>query len=314
MRPVAMVQSDVRSTSESVNAAGSRAAWKEPHVKMNSPLLLAPILALGLSTFAHAADEPIAFDTVLATVNGVEITAGQLALLRINLPDQYQSIPDDTLFSALLDQAINQQLYASTIVDVPAHITAAVTNEERALLAGTALENVAMTAVTPEALQALYEETYAEASPGREFSAAHILVGTEEEAQEIIAELAAGAEFSQLAMTRSTGPSGPNGGDLGWFGPGMMVAPFEEAVTAMNVGEISAPVQTQFGWHVIMLKESRLSEAPPLSEVEGELAAELQERAIEGRLGELLDVAEVTRSTPLELNPSFLSDPSFLKN
>ena len=77
-------------------------------------------------------------------------------------------------------------------------------------------------------------------------------------------------------MAHSTGPSGPSGGELGWFGPGMMVPPFEEAVMAMEVGAVSEPVETQFGWHVITLNDTRSQAAPPLDEVREELAEEIR--------------------------------------
>lgn len=280
-------------------------------MKPISRLMLAPLVALVLATGVHAqsAADP---DTVVATVDGEEITAGQIALLRTQLPQQYQGLPADVLYDALLEQAINQQLFSTQLDTLPRIIEDALTNEARALRAGYVLNQLTRDAVTPEGLQALYDEQFSEAEPSREFNAAHILVTTEEEAAEIVAELEAGAEFGALAQTRSTGPSGPNGGDLGWFGRGMMVPAFEEAVTALEPGEISGPVQTQFGWHVIYLKESRMSDAPPLSEIEGDLAQELQERAVEAALGGLLDGATITRVTAGEIDPAFLSDPSFL--
>lgn len=282
-------------------------------MKLITPKLLAPFFAIAVATGALAADEPVTRDTVLATVNGTDITAGQLMILRMQLPEQYQALPDDTLFGALLDQAINQQLFAEALEETPPTLTLAMIIEERALRAGAALDQLAAEAVSEDAVEKLYNETYTSAEPSREYQAAHILVSTEEEAREVIAELAAGAEFGDLAKTRSTGPSGPNGGDLGWFGKGMMVPPFEAAVAELEPGDISGPVQTQFGWHVIQLNETRLSDAPALSEVEGELIGELQERAIEAKLGELQDAATLTRTTPQEIDAGFLSNPEFLR-
>lgn len=282
-------------------------------MKLITPKLLAPFFAIAVATGALAADEPVTRDTVLATVNGTDITAGQLMILRMQLPEQYQALPDDTLFGALLDQAINQQLFAEALEETPPTLTLAMIIEERALRAGAALDQLAAEAVSEDAVEKLYNETYTSAEPSREYQAAHILVSTEEEAREVIAELAAGAEFGDLAKTRSTGPSGPNGGDLGWFGKGMMVPPFEAAVAELEPGDISSPVQTQFGWHVIQLNETRLSDAPALSEVEGELIGELQERAIEAKLGELQDAATLTRTTPQEVDAGFLSNPEFLR-
>ncbi len=86
-----------------------------------------------------------------------------------------------------------------------------------------------------------------------EVRASHILVKTEEEAKSLYEEIKNGASFAELAEKKSLCPSGQNGGDLGFFGKGMMVKPFEEAAFALEVGELSQPVQTQFGWHLIEL-------------------------------------------------------------
>ena len=94
--------------------------------------------------------------------------------------------------------------------------------------------------ITPDMIQAAYDEEYG-AGGEQEYSAAHILMDTEDEAKAIILELTAGADFAELAKAKSTGPSGASGGDLGWFGAGAMVAPFEAAVVALEVGDISPP-------------------------------------------------------------------------
>lgn len=287
-------------------------------MKFTHPLTPAALLAFGLSLSPMSAvaqdteRAAVTADTVLATVNGEEITGAHLAILRARLPQQYQSIPDERLFDGLMQQAINQILLKDLVTDVPMAIAVAIEVEEQALLASVAADEIARNAVTPEALEELYEETYADQAPGREYSAAHILVPTEAEAFEIVTELEAGADFANLARQRSTGPSGPNGGDLGWFGLGAMVPPFEMAVVTLDEGEVSAPVQTQFGWHVILLKDTRLVNVPQLSEVEGDLAAELQERAIQGELDSLKDNADMDRVSLLEIDPSFLSNPELL--
>jgi len=112
-----------------------------------------------------------------------------------------------------------------------------------------------------------YEEQVA-LSPPKEFKARHILVDTQSAAVGLIDELQNGADFVELAKERSTGPSGPSGGDLGWFTTQAMVKPFSDAVAAMEDGEFTkAPVQTQFGWHVILREDSRDSAPPPLESV-----------------------------------------------
>lgn len=235
-------------------------------------------------------------DTVVATVNGTEITLGHLIVARARLPEQYQQIPDPALLTGLLDQLIQQAAVGSKAEGLSKGSELALENERRSFLAGEALTGITEGAVTDEALQALYDERFASAAPTQEFNASHILVETEEEAKAIKAEIDAGADFAEVARTKSSGPSGPNGGDLGWFGPGMMVEPFEAAVTALEAGQVSDPVQTQFGWHVIKLNEVRQKAAPTLDEVREELSNELRTRAVDAAVAEAMASAEITRN------------------
>ena len=126
---------------------------------------------------------------------------------------------------------------------------------------------LASNAATDQEIFDAYEEQVALAPP-KEFKARHILVESQGQALDLIKELQGGADFIELAKNKSTGPSGPNGGDLGWFAPQAMVQPFSEAVAAMEDGAITTvPVQTQFGWHVILREDSRDGTAPPLDSV-----------------------------------------------
>ena len=161
-------------------------------------------------------------------------------------------------------------------------------------------------------LQALYEERYSSAEPEIEFNASHILVESEAEAQALVSELEGGADFAELARERSTGPSGPSGGSLGWFGRGQMVPEFEQAVETLEPGGVSAPVQTQFGWHVIRLDERRDSEAPPLDQVRGELENELRGQVVEDELARLEGEADVTR-VEVEVDPALIRDDGLLE-
>ena len=274
---------------------------------------LGAVLAAGLAmpTFAQETTA----DTIVATVNGVDITVGHMIVTKTGLPDQYKSLPDDVLFEGILAQLIQQTVLSQSLVGEPSrNITLIIENELRSLRAGDALDAKIAGAVTDEALQAAYEARFADAVPTTEFNASHILVETEVEAQDIQKQLNEGADFAELAKEKSTGPSGANGGNLGWFGPGMMVKPFEDAVVAMKVGEISNPVQTQFGWHVLILNESRLQDTPSLESIKAELEAEIQQMAVEGVVTGLIENAEVTRVEDGSIDPSALSNLGLLKN
>lgn len=254
-----------------------------------------------------AQDTPDA-DSVIATVNGTEITLGQMIMARTTLPQQYLSLPDEVLFNGILDQLIQQSVLAQTVGDdTPRSVQIALENERRALLAAAVVDDILKDAVTDEALQKAYDEAFANAEPTREWNASHILVETEEEAAALIARLDAGEEFAALAQEASSDSSAASGGQLGWFESGMMVPDFEAAVIALEVGAVSAPVQTQFGWHVVMLNETRLREIPSLEQVADELRPQVERAAVQARLDELTAAATVER-------PGAGIDPALIKN
>lgn len=273
--------------------------------------VLATVVAFGLP-FGAAADGHINADTVVATVNGKDLTLGHMIVLKQRLPQQYQELPGDVLFEGILDQLVQQTLFGEQVEELSLGTRLTLENEERALRANEEIKKIAESAITDEALQAAYEETYGATEPETEYNASHILVRTEEEAAALVEELVGGADFAELAKEKSEGPSGPRGGELGWFGTGAMVPAFEEAVIALEVEAISAPIQTQFGWHVIKLNETRLTNAPALEEVRGELADGVQRQAIESHIETLQDAADITRVTATEIDPALLDDLSLL--
>ena len=256
--------------------------------------ILASAAAIALLAGTVSADGHQSADTVVASVNGSDITVGQLIMLRSQLPAQYQQLPDDVVFNGLVEQLVNQQLLGDTLEAEPKRVEIALANERRSLRAGEVVNALTEQPVTEEDLQAAYDARFAGVEPEQEFNASHILVETEEEAIAIKEALDGGADFAETAQAESTGPSGPNGGNLGWFGPGMMVAPFEEAVVALEAGEISDPVQTQFGWHVVKLNEVRMSELPTLEDLREELSSEVQQNALNALLESLTAEADIT--------------------
>jgi peptidyl-prolyl cis-trans isomerase C len=271
-------------------------------------------LVLGLPALAQTETAPVTADTVVATVNGTEITVGHMLVLRARLPQQYQALPPEALYSGILEQLIQQELLRSQGGEISRVGRLMLENEERTLRAVEAAERIAAERVTDEAIQAAYDESYGTQEPGTEYSAAHILVETEAEAQAIVEELAGGADFAAIATERSQDPgSGARGGDLGWFGTGMMVQPFEAAVVALEPGTVSAPVETQFGWHVIRLNETRPVPVPTLEEVRGELAGDLEQAAIEAAIAELQENANITQAEPGQIDPAVIGDVNLLE-
>jgi peptidyl-prolyl cis-trans isomerase C len=258
-------------------------------------------------TAGQEAPVPADLDRVLATANGTDITLGHVVLARRALPEQFQQIPDAQLLPGLVDQLVQQTLLAGALEDEARSVTLQIENETRNLRAAAALSGHLEETLTEEDLRAAYEERVAGQEPGTEYRASHILLETEEEARSVIEEIEGGADFADVARARSTGPSAPRGGDLGFFAEGAMVPPFEAAVQALEPGAISEPVQTQFGFHVIRLEETREAEAPSFEQTAPQIAQELQREAVETYLAELTAAADVTRE-PLEgIDPSVLS-------
>ena len=271
-------------------------------------------LAAGLVAFTvtAAAAQDAGRDTVIATVNGVDITLGEMIVTRAQLPSQYQQLPDDVLWEGVLDQLVQQQLLAAQLGEPTAQIALLLATQKRSLMAAEVIDRLTNQAITDEALEAAYNARFANAAAEEEYSAAHILVDTREEAEAVVARLEGGADFAETAKEISTGPSGPNGGDLGWFGIGMMVPEFETAVIALEVGQISEPVQTQFGWHVIILNDKRQKEAPTLDQVRDELAAQIQQEAIAKAIEDLIAAAAITRPEPGAFDPAILKNIDLL--
>ncbi|MEP5631347.1 MAG: peptidylprolyl isomerase [Tateyamaria sp.] len=274
---------------------------------MMKHLLNLPALGLVAAMALPAAAQDAG--TVVATVNGTEITIGHMIIARATLPAQFQELPPEVLFNGILEQLVQQTLLAQSYTDeLPNRVALSLENETRSLTAGEALELVLQTAITPEAIQTAYETRFADAEATEEYNASHILVETEETALAIQADIEAGADFAATAREKSTGPSGPNGGQLGWFGTGAMVPSFEAAVITLEVGEVSAPVQTQFGWHVIRLNETRVQDRPALDDVRQEIEDEVRAAAVEAHIAELESGASVDQSAATGIDPAILND------
>lgn len=252
---------------------------------------LSAFMALAAPAFAQ---DPTAA-TVVATVNGTEITLGHMIVLRAKLPEQYQNLPDDVLFKGILDQLIQQEALKQSMGDISPRNMLAMDNDNRAFLSEQAAQAVVSAAVTDAALQAAYDAKFATMAPATEYHAAHILVATKQEADKIKAAIDGGADFGAKAIEFSSDGAAANGGDLGWFGTGMMVKPFEDAVVAMKVGEVTGPVQTDFGFHLIKLIETREAAKPTLDDVRDDLAAQVEQTAVAAHVKALTDAATITR-------------------
>ena len=251
-----------------------------------------PVLVLA-GGLVMAAPVPNAFSQeriLVAKLNGEDIYLDEVLRLVEKLPDEIRQQPLETYFDRLIDDIVDSRLAAA------AGNEAGLTNDERVIeqmsiaaqrvLAEAWINSELRKSITDEAVQQAYDIFVADEQSRHEVRARHILVKEKAEAEAVIAELQGGADFAELAKKRSTGPSGPNGGDLGYFPRGAMVPAFENAAFALEAGSFTqTPVQTQFGWHIILVEEKRIAEAPTIEE----LAPQLRQNLISQNLGRLLD-------------------------
>ncbi|OGT89461.1 MAG: hypothetical protein A2286_14365 [Gammaproteobacteria bacterium RIFOXYA12_FULL_61_12] len=258
---------------------------------MKKLMISLALSALTLTAFAAEEAKPNSI-----SVNGKPVSQQMLRHLMTQRlqPGKAPSEEDkQRLINEMVNMILLSQEATNNKLDQDKDHAAALEMERISYLANAALQEKLKGAKIEEpAMQALYKEKFASAT--KEFKASHILVKTEKEATDILAELNKGGDFAALAKKHSLDSTGQQGGDLGWFSADRMVKPFGDAVQAMKKGELSAkPVQTQFGWHLIKMEESR--DTPPRSfeEAKPELMALLRQKAVQDYIVDLRKKAEI---------------------
>ncbi len=205
----------------------------------------------------------------IATVNGVDIDSATFEFYLESRTQQAAADVAEPQRSIILQELTDIYLLTTQpraeVLAADARVKAQIELQYRGALAqAVATDYLAQNPATDEEILAEYESQI-KLAPPLQYKARHILVEAQGTAADLITQLDEGADFAELAKESSTGPSGPAGGDLGWFSPNQMVKPFSDAVAALEDGEYSkAPVQTEFGWHVILREESRAAEPPTL--------------------------------------------------
>lgn len=301
-------------------------------LKTTPAIVAAAALLMGAPALAQTAETPAAVppavappavaeltgapraDSVVAVVNGEAITLGQMIAMKEGLQGGAGDLPDVALWDLMLDQMIRQTAVAQvTAQSLTPRDRAMLELDRRGYLSAATLERVAEPEPTEEELRAVYDAAFGSGdSPKTEYSAAHILVATEDEAKAVAEELAGGADFSALAAEKSTDNSAANGGDLGWFTAEMMVEPFAKAVEALEPGQVSAPVQSQFGWHVIRLNETREQTPPEFEQIREQLATQVRRNRVDAEIERLVSAASIEKTEGLA--PELLNRTELLDN
>ncbi len=281
------------------------------------PLILASATLLP-GCFEEKAKEPetaapaVKKEDAVASVNGTYISKKTLETLEKEIAErsQGQTFPKEQLLEELIQRELLIQQALQKHLDKSPEVIERMATVRNSLLSQAALQDyLKANPVTDEEIKAEYDSKMA--NMGNEYKARHILVKTEDEAKKIIAELEKGADFAALAKKHSIDPMGAEGGDLGWFTADRMVAPFSEAVMALENGKFTKqPVQTQFGWHVILREDSRALTPPPLEAVKEQIRPMLQRQKAQAMIENLRKTAQVeillppASPTPAEAQPA----------
>lgn len=250
--------------------------------------------APGMQAFAQ--------DKVVATIDGKPITEGDLAVAESEIGSDMGTMPGPQKRTSLLEFLIDNQLFAEAgekaKLDQGPDFETRLAYLKRRALRELYFEKVIKGSVSDADARKIYDDQVKLLKPEEEVSARHILVETEEQAKELKAKLDKGADFAQLAKENSKDPgSKDDGGNLGYFGHGQMVPQFEEVVFKLKKGEVSDPVKTQFGWHLVKLEDSRTKQPPAFEIVKDRIAQSLllqkaQKTAMELRANAKIEIVD----------------------
>jgi peptidyl-prolyl cis-trans isomerase C len=276
---------------------------------MKSPPFKAAGLAcaMAFAPVAMVAAAP-AGATVLATVNGKQITDEDLKIaaddLRGSMPPQLEGKARDAyLLDFLIDGELVAQKALAEKADQTPEFAKKLAYQREKLLMESVLEQVAKTAATDAAIKAAYDEAAKNQKPQTEIHARHILVGTEEEAKAALKRLMGGEEFADIAKSVSKDP-GAEGGDLGWFTKDRMVPEFADAAFKLEVGQVSDPVKSPFGWHIIEILDKREKAFPAFNEVKDQVSRYVVQKAQSALVAELRKGAKIERTEPPPAPPA----------
>ena len=237
-------------------------------------IFIAALALVFLSGPDAVAQNQISEGTV-ATVVGIAITYNDVSLVEDELMAVYGQLPEEQRFQTLVGYMVNRILASEAAkkagLENDADVAKIKAFMERKALQDVYIAKMLMERVREADVTAYYGKEILNGPVEEEVRARHILLDNREAADAVVADLENGADFAALAIDRSKGPSGPSGGDLGYFSKQSMVPAFSDAAFKLAAGETSPPVQTQFGWHVIRVEDRRNRPVPPLDQVRDQI-------------------------------------------
>jgi peptidyl-prolyl cis-trans isomerase C len=265
----------------------------------------APLAPVPYAGVARAADE----DPVVARVNGVDIRQSDLAFAEEEIGGNMPTIPPeqkrDYLINYLVDVIVLSQAAEKQKLGDRPDVKRRLAFDHNRLLMESLLQDAGKSALSDEAERKVYDEAVKQVKNEEEVHARHILVPTEDEAKAMLSQLKCGADFATLAKEKSKDPGAAEGGDLGYFTKEQMVPEFSEVAFKLGKGQLSDPVKTQFGWHIIKVEDKRTRPTPTFEQVKPQIENYVAHRAQAEMVENLRKSATVERlDKPAAADPS----------
>ena len=274
-------------------------------------LILVTIFPIFYSQKIYSQDS-LSADTPFVEVNGKVIKFGSAIIAFSKIQQSNINFDQKTIFSQIVQQLVNEELLSQKIEKENQLTLLALEHEKRSAKAAQMVSKVLKNFPSDELVKSAYQNLTNQIRGSLEYNASHILVNEEDQAKNILKDLNEGKDFDDLAKKYSVGPTAKNGGKLNWFDLSTMVPEFSTALMVLSEGDISQPVKTKFGWHVIKLNETREKKIPSLEKLRPELVQNLRQKKINDYLNSLSENSEI-KFLGKNINPNEITNLQLLE-
>ena len=237
-------------------------------------------------------------DTPFIEVNGKTIKFGSAIIAFSKIRQNNIKFDEKTVFSQIIQQLVNEELLSQQVDKENQLTLLALEHEERSAKAAQMVSKILKNFPNDELVNSAYKNLKDQSKKSLEYNASHILVKEEDQAKTILKDLKEGKEFELLAKEHSIGPTGKNGGNLNWFDLSTMVPEFSTALMVLSEGDISQPVKTQFGWHIILREDAKDLGAVEVAQVKDDIISSIRTQKLRALINNLREKAKVEVKQP----------------
>ena len=256
--------------------------------------------------------ESLSAETPFIEVNGKIVKFGSAIIAFSKIRQSNRNFDQKTVFSQIVQQLVNEELLSQNIEKENQLTLLALEHEKRSAMAAQMVSKILKNFPNDELLNSAYDNLTEQYKNALEYNASHILVKEEEQAKTILADLKRGKAFEEMAKEHSIGPTGKSGGKLDWFDLNSMVPEFSTALMVLSDGDVSQPVKTKFGWHLIKLNETREKKIPDLKDVKTQLMQNLRQKKINDYLNSLTENSKI-EFLGEDINPNEIANIKLLE-